>query len=759
MIRESRKTRLLALAALLAMTVLAYLPTVNNGYIWDDDHYVTANEALRDADGLGRIWSKFGTVPQYYPLTHTTFWVEHQLWGLRPAGYHIVNALLHAGGAMLWFVLLRRLGLSTAASWLAAAVFALHPVHVESVAWITERKNVLSGLFYLLAALAYLKCGNVDGQALRWRWWAAALLLFVLAMLSKSVAASLPAAVLLAVYWRIGRIRWRNVWPLVPFFAVGVAMAMITIHMEKHTVGAKGPEWALSFLDRWLIAGRALWFYAGKLVWPANLTFNYPRWHIDDTAVWQYGFPVAAFIVMGTLWAWRKRIGRGPLVGVLFFAGTLVPALGFFDVFPMQYSFVADHFQYAASMGLIALAAAAVVVGVKRLGKTATALGAVVAVGVLAALGVATWHQTYMYRDEATLWRETIARNDQSWMSYNNLSALLKRQGDVQAALKCSDRAIAISPGQKQMYNRGVYLMMLGRVDEAIAQYRRTLKLPRDRAMTHAALGRLVMAKGQFQEAEHHFRRSLELNREADPDAEPDPDALHNLGVVLMRLDKHEEAARKLKEAMLHRPFDAATQHALAQCYERLGRLRDAADAYRRAVGLNAEMAVAHQDLGILLTRLRDYDRAIHHLRQAVALEPDDASRHANLAVAMLQAGNAAGAVDAFRKAILIEPDRQRTLRSLAWILSTDPDASIRNGAEAVKLAERANALAGGKDPLALDALAAAYAEVGRFGEAAEAVSKAIRIAEQAGVAPMAAAMQRRLDLYHNDKPYHRGSP
>ena len=393
------------------------------GFIWDDDSYVTNNTPLRTVDGLRGIWGKPGTTIQYYPLVFTSFWVEYQVWKLQPLGYHLVNVLLHALNAVLLWRVLRRLEIPGA--WWAAAIFALHPVGVESVAWITERKNVLSGLFYLLAVLAYLRfrplTAGEPARAPDWRLYWLALGLFVCALFSKTVTCSLPAVLLLLVWWKNGRVERRDVLALAPLFVLGAASGFMTTWMEKHSVGASGAEWALSFVQRCLVAGRALWFYTGKLFWPRHLTFIYPRWEIDASVAWQYLFPVAALVVLIALWLLRSRIGRGPLVAVLFFAGTLVPALGFFDVFPFRYSYVADHFQYLACIGLISLAVSMGTAICRRAGTWGRTLGMVAAAIVMLILGVSTWRQARIYQDLTTLWRDTLMKNPQCWMAHANL--------------------------------------------------------------------------------------------------------------------------------------------------------------------------------------------------------------------------------------------------------------------------------------------------------------------------------------------------
>ena len=356
------RNTLLGAAVLIAAVLAAYGPALRGGFVWDDPRYVTENPVLTEPSGLYRIWFDVGATVQYYPLVFTSFWIESRLWGLQPLGYHLVNVLLHAANAVLVWRVLRRL--SVPGAWLAAGIFALHPVHVESVAWITERKNVLSGLFYLTALLAYLRFAPPDGEGSArgrpWRFYALAVGLFACALLSKTVTCSLPAAIALLLWWRRGRIGRSDALALLPLFAVGAALALTTIWLEKHNVGAQGQAWELSVVQRCLIAGRALWFYAGKLVWPLPLIFTYPKWQIDAGQWWQYLFPAGAVALPLGLWVLRRRIGKGPLVAALCFAGTLLPALGFVDVYPMRYSYVADHFQYLASIAPIALLVAVI---------------------------------------------------------------------------------------------------------------------------------------------------------------------------------------------------------------------------------------------------------------------------------------------------------------------------------------------------------------------------------------------------------------
>jgi hypothetical protein len=387
---------------MLAATFLAYRPAWNGKPVWDDDAHMTKPE-LRSAAGLARIWTQVGATQQYYPLVHTVFWAEHRLFGDATTGYHLLNILLNVFSALLLVRILRRLGIPGEAAWLGGGIFALHPVMVESVAWMTEMKNTLSGVFFLAAMLAYLKFDNKREK----KHYAVALILFLFGLLSKSVIVTLPAALLAVLWWKRGRIGWkRDVAPLLPFFAIGIISGLFTAWVERRfIIGVAGGEFNLAFIDRCLIAGRAVWFYLYMLLWPTNLIFIYPRWHIDAAAVWQYLFPAAFLLAAVLFWKLRNRT-RALLTVLLYFTITLFPALGFFNVYPFRYSFVADHFQYLASIGPIAAGAACIVQGTgllqERLRRPTLRLFCGMLLSVLFLL---TWNQSRMYSDAETLRR------------------------------------------------------------------------------------------------------------------------------------------------------------------------------------------------------------------------------------------------------------------------------------------------------------------------------------------------------------------
>jgi Tfp pilus assembly protein PilF len=434
--------------------------------------------------------------------------------------------LLHATNAVLLGVLLTRLRLPPPIPLIAATIFALHPVHVESVAWITERKNTLSTLFYLLSALAYQRFDPAADAASRFRplgWWAISLVLFACALLSKTVTASLPAALLLVIYWRRGQICRRDVLPLLSFFVLGLGMGLLTAWLETHHVGAGGSLFALSAVDRILLAGRVPWFYLRILVVPYPLIFFYPKWRLDGSDAWQYCFPLACVVLMGALWHWRRRIGRGPLVAALFFGGTLFPVLGFVNVFPFLFSYVADHFQYLASIGPITLVAAMLGRWITNSRAKPWPLAGVS--GGLLLLATLSWQQSQMYHDLETLWRTTIARNPNAWLAHANLAPILSGRGEYEQAMAECQRATELhEPALEAHDMMAMLLLRAGRVNEAIVHMRRTVELQEELLQmgikgnyveARCALGTFLLQQNRPTEAAVYFEKALALDASA----------------------------------------------------------------------------------------------------------------------------------------------------------------------------------------------------------------------------------------------------
>ncbi|HUJ51639.1 MAG TPA: tetratricopeptide repeat protein, partial [Bryobacteraceae bacterium] len=651
--------------ALLLGTLCAYWPALGGGLIWDDSAHVTRPE-LRSLDGLWRIWFQLGATQQYYPLLHSAFWTEHRLWGDAVFGYHLANVLLHATAALLVVLIVRRLSIPGA--WLAGFVFALHPVCVNAVAWISEQKSTLSAVLYLGAALAYL---HFD-QTRRKSQYALALALFILAMLAKTVTATLPAALLVVLWWRRGRLDWRrDARPLLPWLAIGTAAGLFTAWVERKLIGAEGPDFSISLLDRCLLAGRVIWFYLAKLIWPENLVFIYPRWTIDPSIWWQYLFPIGAVALGGALWLLARR-QRGPLAGFLFFVGTLVPVLGFLNVYPFVYSYVADHFQYLASLGIIVPASAALALGTQRLPLSARRLSLVPAVALLATLGVLTWRQAAIYRDSQTVYRATLQRNPGSWMAHNNLGAeLLDVPGRSSEAISHLETALQLKPNSAEAHNNlGKALgRMTGRERDAIAHFETALRIRPRFPEAENNLGRALSQMGRPQEAIPHFEAALEIRPGF-------AEAHSNLGVALLDVPgRLPDAIAHFKAALLIDPDLAQAHNGLGSALaEQPGQAPEAIREFQAALRINPEYAEAHSNLGQSFSDLPDrLPDAVREYQAALHIRPDYPEALNGLGVTLSKMGHPGDAIAEYQSALRLRPGYPEAHNNLGTALSQIP--------------------------------------------------------------------------------------
>ena len=611
--RPPRFTRrgILSILALGLLVGVSYYPATRAGFVWDDE-IITGAEPVRSLSGLQSIWFSprdIGREGHYWPLLYTTFWLEHKLWGFAPAGYHVVNVLLHLANTLLLHHLLRRL--AAPGAWLAAAVFAAHPLHVESVAWVIERKDLLSGLLYLAAALAYMRFVEDPGP----RRYALALALFAAAMLSKSIAVTLPAALLIWHWWKQGRVGAGDLRRLLPLLAVGLGMALADLafyrSMEPLALGYSAAE-------RLLIACRALWFYVGKLLWPVDLAVIYPPWEIRaaDPRAWSYVLAAAAVPVL--LHRFRRRVGRGPLAGALFFGVTLSPVLGFVDYGYMQYAFVADRFQYLAGIGVIAVAAGA---WTRASGWLPGAVRAGMAGGVVVALGVLTWRQAGIWRDDVTLNRHILSHNPGARGAHHNLGKGLFEQGRLEESVAATRTAIERHRGpvdQRYMearVNLGLALLHLGRLEEAERHLREVAGLDPAHVKAHINLGRVLLDQGRAEE-------SIAASRAALQQRPGSVEAHVNLGAALLDLGRRREAEQQLRRALEHNPGHASILQNLAEALRMQGRYEEALERYAAVIAAAPELAMAHAGMGDALFRLGRHAEAVRALDRAMALLP-----------------------------------------------------------------------------------------------------------------------------------------
>jgi tetratricopeptide (TPR) repeat protein len=661
-----RRSDIALWAAIFCATLLAYLPALHGSLVWDDNNHLTRPD-LQSFHGLWRIWFELGASQQYYPLLHTAFWLEHRIWGDAVLGYHLVNIVLHALSACLVVLIARQLSLKGA--WLAGFVFALHPVQVESVAWISEQKSTLSGVFCLAALLVYL---HFDRSRQRQKYWLATGL-FVLALMSKTVTAVLPAVILVIFWWRRGRLEWkRDVLPLVPWFAIGMCAGLFTSWVERKYIGATGTDFALTPLQRVLIAGRVIFFYAGKLLWPTKLAFFYPHWNVDAAVWWQWLFPAGVLALAAGLWLVARR-NRGPLASLLIFTGTLFPVLGFLNVFPFRYSYVANHFQYLASLGILVpgVVLLAKVSERLRIGKTLAAAGSALLITVLGGL---TWQESGMYRDIETLYRRSIDLNPGSYIAHYNLGTVLTEDpGRLPEAIVEYEAALKIRPDLAEAHNGlgFAYSRTSGRFDDAIDEYQQALQIQPSYADAHNNLGNLLSRiPGREQDAIAEYKAAIEIR--------PDYSAAHfNLGAILSRMPGGTPGALAEYQAAINANPDYAEAHnslgiLLAATP---GRMQDAIEEYQAAIKANPDYAEAHNNLGILLAatpgRMQD---AIGEFEAALKIQPDYAEAHNNLGILLAATpGRMQDAIAEYQAALRIQPDYVEAHVNLGNALSQTP--------------------------------------------------------------------------------------
>ena len=574
---------------------LAYYPALHGGYVWDDDVYVTNNPLLSAPDGLMRIWFSTDSPSQYFPLTYTVFRVEYSLWGLNPVGYHTVNFFLHAINALLVWRLLQQLRIPGA--WLAAAIFAVHPVMVESVAWITELKSILSLLFFLLALCCWVEF-IWEGSKQLWYWLT--LVFYALALCSKTTACTLPAALLLILWLKTQPINWRRLAQIIPFLALGLGMGLLTMWWERFHQGTQGAGFQLGLQERILVASHALWFYAGKLFWPVNLTFSYPRWIIEPANLLAYGWLAAGALLFAAIYYARRFLGRGVEVAVLFFVTTLSPLLGLVMLYTFRYTYVADHYQYVASIGLIALVAAGITIAF----KTKPWLKLVCCGTLLLTLGLLTWRQAGTYKDEETLWQTTLVKNPDSSMAYNNLGLLLKRQGRMNEAIENYHKALQLDPNNYEALNNLGNILKTGRhLDEAIECYRQAIQINPKYYEALNNLGAALAAKGQVDEAIGYYRQAILINPKfAGP--------LNNLGVALGTKGQIDDAIDSFRQAILIDPKFFGAMNNLGIALATKGRLDEAIDSFRQAVLIQPNFRAASDNLSRALAAKDRLDKA-----------------------------------------------------------------------------------------------------------------------------------------------------
>jgi protein O-mannosyl-transferase len=638
----------LYVVALLTITIIAYLPASHGGFIWDDDDYVTNNPLITAPDGLKRIWFSLDSPSQYFPLVYSVFRVEHGLWGFNSAGYHWINILLHATNAVLLWGFLKRLQVPGA--WLAAAIFALHPVQVESVAWITELKNVLSLFFFLLTLFAWWAFVNEAGNR-RWRFYALSLGCYALALFSKTTVSTLPLVLLLILWLKEKRIDRTRLLEIIPFFILSIAMGLLTVWWERYHQGTHGQNFSISFVGRLLIASHALWFYLGKLLWPVRLTFSYPRWAIEPGNFIAYGWLALCAGTALLILYLRRFFGRSMEVTALFFAISLGPLLGFVMLYTFRYTFVADHYQYIASIGPISLAAAGVANAYRRFKKTGQFLLSIGCGMLLLMLAGLTWRQSETYANAETLWLTTLDRNPKSVLAHNNLGLILLDRGDPDGAINDFRTALAQSPDDGELHNNlGNALLKKGLMADAIAEYQKALAGDANFTSAHYDLGQAFFKNGQFSNAIVQYQAVLK----SDPQH---ISAWYEFGNALLAEGRMDAAATAFEKTLAIDPNYGEANNNLGNISMQQGKIDKAIDCYQKALKSNPKNVGAHYNLGNALLKKGRTDDAVMEYETALKIDPDAAQVRMNLATVYLLAGRRTEAIAQYKKGLEKKPD------------------------------------------------------------------------------------------------------
>jgi Tfp pilus assembly protein PilF len=488
---------------------------------------------------------------------------------------------------LIWLLLSR---LKIRGAWFASAIFALHPVHVESVAWITERKNVLSLFFCLVSAVAYFQyafgSGEESAKGRSETYYQLSIVLFLCALASKAVVCFFPVLLLIVLWWQRGRIILKDIRDLSRFFVAGLAWGLFIMWWEHKHQGTGTVEFGLTPIKRILLASHALWFYFGKLFCPVNLTFSYPKWNIEPTNPLQYIWLFLCLAAAWGIWHWRGGLQRGPIAAIAFFVVALSPMLGFFSLYTFVYTYVADHYQYVASIGPITLFVSIGCIAVSRLGKYAKGISMASVVLILSTLGILTWQQCYIYKDRETLWQDTIRKNPDSLMAYHNLGVEYNIQDRLDEATSQFNKALQLSPNDAEVYNNlGLVFMKKGNLDEAARYFHLALKNRPSYAKAYNNLGLVFIKKGNLDEAISYFQQALQIM--------PSAEVHNNLGNAFLSQGDFEQAMHHYSEAIRIKPDFAEAHYNLASLLDQRGRLDEAIQEYMKTLEINPDFAQA----------------------------------------------------------------------------------------------------------------------------------------------------------------------
>jgi len=753
-----------------------------NGFVSvDDPQYITQNP--RVTAGLtwpGLVWALgAGYASNWHPLTWLSHMLDCDLYGLHPAGHHLTNLLLHTANTLVLFLLLRGL---TGAFWrsaLVAAFFACHPLHVESVAWASERKDVLSAFFFLLTLWAYRGYAAPRAQDAppRVSLYLLSLLVYAMGLMSKPMLVTTPFVLLLLDYWPLERLqlptprrRPANALPLllekIPFFVLALAASIVT-YLVQRSAGAVSASQDLHLISRLANALVSYLRYLEKTFWPANLAQIYPYEH-HWPAVLVIGAALFLGVASGAV-CWYARRRPYLVTGWFWFLGMLVPVIGIVQVGPQA---MADRYMYLPSIGLflflawlwrdlvdrrplatpsVAPAVSAFNTNQKSKFKIRNSLMASVALVLLAACLVCTRKQVGYWQDGERLFRHALAVTANNYVAYDCLGSALNAKGRADEALDCFIKSVRLQPYYAEgNYNLGTVLLSKGDLTGATNHFAAALASCPNFAPAHMNLGSAYLRLGLLEDADRQFSQTIALL----PD---DPGPRYDLGTVLSQQGRWAEAEAQFSAALRLNPDYVEAQRDLGVVLATRGRLEQAAPHFERAVRLRPNDPDLRFNLGLCLLDQNQPVEAGAQFSEAVRLKPDDTKSHYRLAIAVARQHRSKEAIAQYREALRLTPQFPEALNELAWILASDPDPDLRSGEEAVRLAEQACQLTANQQPAILATLAAAYAQSGRFSEAVATAQKARELAQAAGLPELAAKAEATAKLYQSGRPLREG--
>ncbi|MCE0497278.1 MAG: tetratricopeptide repeat protein [Methylacidiphilales bacterium] len=645
-------------AVIIFATAVIFWPVLHGDWLWDDGFDITQNPVTQSANGLWSIWFEPGSQADYYPLKASVQWAQWHLWGNDTFGYHVTNIVLHLAASLLVWRLFHKLGLRLA--WLGGLLFAIHPVQVESVAWIAELKNTLSMPFFLLSMCFYL---DYDGSGSR-RDYLLALGFFLLAMLSKTTLVMFPVVILLYAWWKRGRFGWNDLKASTPFFLVSLTLGWVTLrcghwYSQLHHAPSQAPDLG-GVLSRLALTGSSLAFYFWKAVWPAHLLPIYPQWKIDPPSLPELlPWPVMAGYFFW-FWKYRASWGRHMLLGLGYFLMMLAPFVSVSVAGYTYFTWVMDHFLYVPIVGLIGLAVAGLGALDNRAAPGLRFIGWAGVATILVLLAGKSRSYAEKFASPENLWSYCVAHNPESWMAHYNLGIALSQKGEEDEAIAQFQKTMEINPGHVLAHtNLGMALFHKGQVDAAIEQYQKVLQIYPDIAQAHNNLGNAYLKKGWIDAAIAQYQKALEIN--------PNYASVHtNLGDVLLQEVRMDEAIAQYQEALGIDPNDVEAHFKFGNALLQKGRMDEAIAQYQKALELNPNYMEAHYNLGNALLQKGRVDEAIVQFKKALEINRNLPEAHSNLGIALIQKGRVNEAISQFQEALRLKPDYSDAQKNLA---------------------------------------------------------------------------------------------